>query len=270
MPAFSLRNLFNNSSIDIDPYGFVSEKVQGPFVVAHVSDLHEKCFGHRNADLFEKVRTVQPDIIAVTGDLVAHENQTAADIDYIRFTGEGLVAIAPTYVVTGNHEKRFGPEIIDALKECGVEVVDHDVRTLDIRGTKVNIGGIPDLDMGGQAERALEAFRGLEGFNLFLTHRPEVITEVAGRGIDLVLAGHTHAGQIRIPGVSSLYMMGQGFLPKFMEGEIEIDGTTMIISRGLGSSGYPTVRFNNPPDLVAVEISPPRPLDAGLNQTPDV
>lgn len=255
--SVSLRNLFNNNSIIVSPYGLVSPKVSGGLVIAHVSDLHEKCFGQRNEKLFEAVRSLQPDIIAITGDLVAHENQTKADIEYTEFTGRGLADIAPSFFVTGNHEKRFEAEILSALRSSGVSIIDHDVEILNVRGTAVNIGGIPDPDLGAQTQRAIMAFDGLAGFNVFLTHRPEVFTELIGNGIDLVLAGHTHAGQIRIPGVSSLYMMGQGFLPKFMEGEIEVDGTTMIISRGLGSSGYPTVRFNNPPDLVAVEVTPP-------------
>lgn len=255
---FDFRNLFNNNTIVVDPYGLVSSKVSTEFVIAHVSDLHEKCFGERNEGLFAAVSEINPDLIAITGDLVAHENQTAADIEYTEFTGKGLSDIAPSFFVTGNHEKRFEREIIDALERNDVKIVDHDVYALNVRGTTINIGGIPDLDMGGETARAVEAFRGHEGFNLFLTHRPEVFTEVVGEDIDLVLAGHTHAGQIRIPGVSSLYMMGQGFLPKFMEGEVSVDGTTMIISRGLGSSGYPTVRFNNPPDLVAIQVVPPR------------
>lgn len=256
--AFRFSDLFNNSSIVINPYGLVSRKVKNGLVIAHVSDLHEKVFGADNEELFAAVREIRPDIIAITGDLVQHENQAAADIRYTENVGAGLSAIAPSYFVTGNHEQHFADAICGALERTGVTIIDGYIESLDIRGTVVNISGVQDpaiseLDINAAAA----VFDGVEGYNIFLTHRPEIFGKLTEGNIDLVLAGHTHAGQIRLPGISSIYMMGQGFFPKLMEGEFEVNGTTMIISRGLGSSGYPTVRFNNPPDLVAVAVMSP-------------
>ena len=85
-----------------------------------------------------------------------------------------------------------------------------------------------------------------------MTHQPQIYPLLLDKNVDLILAGHTHAGQIRIPVISRLYMMGQGWFPKYMQGEFTNGDTTMIISRGLGSSGYPTLRINNPPDLVMI------------------
>ncbi|MEG0251193.1 MAG: metallophosphoesterase, partial [Christensenellaceae bacterium] len=76
------------------------------------------------------------------------------------------------------------------------------------------------------------------------------------KNIDLILCGHTHAGQIRFPVIGSFAMSGQGLFPKYMQGEFVEGNTTMIISRGLGSSGYPAVRINNPPELVVVNVAP--------------
>lgn len=256
--AFRFGDLFNNSTIVVNPYGIVSRKVTGSIVIAHVSDLHEKVFGPSNEDLFEAVRSVEPDLIAITGDMVAHENQSEADIQYTESVGAGLSAIAPTYFVTGNHERRFSDVICGALERSGVVIIDGFVESLDIRGDIVNISGVQDPAIRPfDAQAASAVFDGLEGFNIFLSHRPEIYPQLTQANIDLVLAGHTHAGQIRIPAISSIFMMGQGFFPRLMEGEFEQNGTTMIISRGLGSSGYPTVRINNPPDLVAVAVMSP-------------
>lgn len=253
--ASEFRNIFNNNRIVITPYGLVSPKVHGLIRVAHLSDLHQKEFGSRNAELFQAVRSIEPHIIAITGDLVAHENQKTMDMEYVRTLGAGLSQIAPTFFVTGNHEYRFAAEICDVLEEEDVSVLHNRYVTLDVEGNRVNVGGMHDISFGpGHMEAAIPMFREVPGYNIFLSHRPEVFDAFQQSNIDLMLAGHTHGGQIRIPEVTTLYMIGQGLFPKYMEGEFTVGSTTMIISRGLGSSGYPAVRLNNPPDLVAIQI----------------
>lgn len=253
------RKMFNNNRIEVTRYGILSAKAPEEICIAHLSDLHEKEFGQHNRRLFKKVAGLTPDIIAITGDLVAHENQKQPPREYVATLAHELSGIAPTFFVTGNHERSFDMDICAALNAGGVVVVREDVHTLRIRGTQVNITGMDDLSYGTTELEFVAHALPLEGVNVFLTHRPEVFPLLLGKGIDLVLAGHTHAGQIRIPGVSKLYMQGQGFLPKYMQGEFTDGHTTMIISRGLGASGYPTFRINNPPDLVAVYVSPLEP-----------
>lgn len=252
------RQLFNNNTIVVNPYGLLSEKIEDGLIIAHLSDLHEKSFGPDNEELFAAVAGLRPDLIAVTGDLVAHESQAKADLAYTETLAAGLTAIAPCFFVSGNHERQFAAEIFPVLEQNGVVILHGNVQTLDVRGSRVNISGIHDPVFDPDAASAnVDVFRGITGYNIFLTHRPEFFDAYAGRNIDLVLAGHTHAGQIRLPKISSVYMMGQGLFPKYMEGEFTNGETTMIISRGLGSSGYPTVRLNNPPDLVAVQVTAP-------------
>jgi len=249
--------MFNNNKIEVTSYGITSGKVKNEVSIAHISDLHEKKFGTDNINLFDKVERERPDVIAVTGDIVAHENQKSADIDYTVGLAKGLSNIAPTFFVTGNHEKEFDEAITDALSAGGVTVVRGGIEKLLIKDTTINISGINDLTYAGvDIEKAVKVFSGVDGFNIFLTHQPQIYELCLGKNMDLILAGHTHAGQIRIPVLSRLYMYGQGWFPKFMQGEFTDGDTTMIISRGLGSSGYPTLRINNPPDLVMVYLSP--------------
>ena len=248
--------MFNNSRIEVTRYGLHSPKVKGEVKIAHLSDLHEKEFGQGNGRLFKKVDLLKPDIIAVTGDIVAHENQKAACGDYAVNLARGLAAIAPSFFVTGNHERQFDHEICGAFAQSGVTVVKGGVYTMDIRGSRVNVSGIDDVSYGGvDIEKAFHVFEDMEGFNVFLTHRPEFFEMGLRRNIDLILAGHTHAGQIRFPKFGSFFMMGQGWFPRYMQGQFSDGETTMIISRGLGSSGYPTFRINNPPDLVLIDVA---------------
>lgn len=247
--------MFNNNRIELTSYGLYSSKVTHEVVIAHLSDLHEKEFGKKNANLMRKVQALKPDFIAITGDLVAHENQKRPPLPYAKLLARGLSTIAPTYFVTGNHERLFDAEITETLADGGVKTIRGGIETLHIRGGAVNISGMDDITYeGADVVDAVRVFAKKEGFNVFLAHRPEFFELYLNRNIDLVLCGHTHAGQIRFPKIGTFVMSGQGFMPKYVQGEFTDGQTTMIISRGLGSSGYPAVRINNPPDLVAVYI----------------
>lgn len=245
--------MFNNNKLVLNRYELQSPKITGSIRLAHLSDLHEKRFGDANSELFNAVSKQKPDAIMVTGDLVAHEVQPQADIPYTRELAQGLSSIAPTFFVTGNHERRFDAQIKNALLECGVNVLAGGKNSIESRGNIINIGGIDDLSYG-EGPPPTDIFKDAAGYNIFLSHQPQVFPRCVGQNIDLVLCGHTHAGQIRIPFFSRLYMGGQGFFPKYMHGRFTEGDTTMIVSRGLGASGYPTFRFNNPPDLVIVDI----------------
>lgn len=249
--------MFNNNKIEVTSYGLFSSKVTHELVIVHLSDLHEKEFGHKNSLLFHKVHSLKPDIIAITGDLVAHENQKGPDILYTEQLAHGLSSIAPSYFVTGNHEKQFDSEITGALAQNGVPTIRKGIYSHHIRGSKVNISGMDDVDYEtADLKKAVTVFKEEPGYNIFLAHRPEFFSEYLNKNIDLVLCGHTHAGQIRFPKFGALAVRGQGFFPKYVQGEFTDGETTMIISRGLGSSGYPAIRINNPPDLVVVYVSP--------------
>ena len=91
------------------------------------------------------------------------------------------------------------------------------------------------------------------GFSILLSHRPEFFDIYTECGFDLVLSGHAHGGQFRLPFVGGLIAPGQGFFPEYDSGVYIENGTTMVISRGLGNSRFP-IRFNNPPEIVVVEL----------------
>ncbi len=250
--------MFNNNTIQITSYGILSDKVTSGVVVAHLSDLHEKEFGAHNKQLFHKVEKLMPDMIAITGDMVAHERQKEIDARYTKQFARAIGGIAPAYFVTGNHERHFEGQIEDIMQEYGITVLrGGDLQKICINGNEINIAGMDDITFSGvDVLGSVEVFSKESGFNIFLAHRPEYYPLYLNKNIDLVLCGHTHAGQIRFPKIGTFAMSGQGFMPKYVQGEFTDGATTMIISRGLGSSGYPKIRINNPPELVAVYIEP--------------
>ena len=248
--------MWNNDRIVIEDYILKSEKITSPVTIVHLSDLHEKRFGPHNECLFFAIREIWPDVIAVTGDLVAREKQTELDEAYTREFARGLAGIAPTFFVTGNHEKNLYKKILPLLKEEGVRVASDELFSLDIRGNRINIAGMHDVDIERDYHKSADLIRhAQEGYNVFLAHRPEHFDNLAQYNIDLLLCGHTHAGQVRFPFFGTFYMPGQGWFPRYLQGGFINRDTTMIISRGMGASGYPTIRINNPPELVCITLT---------------
>lgn len=236
------------------------------YCVVQISDLHNQLFGFDHSHLIETVRAAHPDLIAVTGDLTYRGRWRA---DYARGLALRLVALAPVYFVTGNHDiaSKDLPGLLKLLEDSGVHVLAG--RSVFItRGNRtIVLGGIDDprFYRNSRNPRAstierwtkdLVALRDSErplSFTLLLSHRPELLKNYANVGFDLVLAGHAHGGQIRLPVIGAIYAPDQGWFPSYTSGVYSLAKTQMVVSRGLGRSAFPT-RFLNPPELVIVHL----------------
>ena len=232
------------------------------FRIAHISDLHNAEFGKDNCNLLATVRDSKPDIIAITGDII---DSRRTDIDSALRTAESLAEIAPCYFVTGNHESRIAeyPELRKGLEAAGVTVLDGRSVRLERGENSIILAGFDDpsgkavlvSDKYAEiAESELCALdESLDGFSILLAHRPELIDVYANHNIALVLSGHAHGGQFRLPFVGGLYVPNQGLFPKYDSGIYNCKETEMIVSRGVGNSIMP-VRFNNRPEIILVEL----------------
>jgi predicted MPP superfamily phosphohydrolase len=92
-----------------------------------------------------------------------------------------------------------------------------------------------------------------KNYTVLLSHRPELAVVYDRYDVDLVLCGHAHGGQFRLPLIGGLYAPDQGFFPKYTAGIYEMTDMTMVVSRGLGNSAFP-LRFNNRPEIVVVTL----------------
>jgi predicted MPP superfamily phosphohydrolase len=209
------------------------------------------------------LRAAQPDIIAITGDLIdSRHTDVALALD---FAAEA-VKIAPCYYVTGNHESRLEEEYAQlkaGLLAVGVVVLENDSVTLERDGETIRLLGVQDpafeadywtLFPEDVMDKNLAALSQGEGFRLLLSHRPEYMDMYARYSIDLVLSGHAHGGQFRLPWIGGLYAPGQGLFPEYDAGMFSVEGTQMIVSRGIGNSAFP-LRFNNRPEVVLITLT---------------
>ena len=148
--------------------------------VVHLSDLHGKEFGEDNEKLLARVAALEPDLIAITGDLIDREEQ----LEMIPALAEGLTAIAPTYYVTGNHEwaVRRVNELKTLLADSGVRVLTNGYEIWEKDGATLAVVGVDDPN--GPADQITgDVLRGAVNadYTILLTHR-DTVEEYAGWG----------------------------------------------------------------------------------------
>ena len=263
VPALLIWLLWANSSPAATQVtvasGALPEAFEG-FKIAHVSDLHNAVFGRKNEKLLSLIRAAKPDIIAITGDLIDSRH---TDIDSALAFVEAAAEIAPVYYVTGNHESRMDfDEKEPRLIAAGARVLRNEAEDIGRGGERIRLAGIDDpsfIRTGGTAEERTAAELEQLGdgggtFTVLLAHRPELVEVYAEYGAGLVLSGHAHGGQVRLPLLGGLYAPGQGLLPEYDSGLYSLGETQMVVSRGLGNSVAP-LRVNNRPELVIVTLS---------------
>lgn len=237
-------------SVPSAPDGFAGYRI------AVISDLHGKEFGEGNERLLDYVRDLEPDCIAVVGDLLHEEEQLAM----VPAVARGLAAVAPTYYVTGNHEWAAGvaPELEELLTNYGVTVLSNEYVMLEQGGDRIALLGAEDAngyaDQPTVADLAQEV-RAREGavYTILLSHRNNHYEQYAAAGIDLTLAGHAHGGLIRLPGTDGLIGPKRELLPDYTAGLYDLDYGQMAVSRGLGNQ-FPCFRLFNRPDVPLVVL----------------
>lgn len=246
---------FQNKHLETTHYTYAAEKLGvdlDGYRIVQISDLHNAKFGKNNQKLVDRIRECEPDMIVLTGDLV-YSNHTNVD-RAVQFVDE-IVKICPVYYVTGNHEYWLEAseydELMSGLTRAGAVILDDQVVEISRGDAKFRLVGLDDKSL---ADGTLEALLSDEKeFTVVLAHEPQYLARYAGIGVDLVLSGHAHGGQFRLPFVGGIVAPDQGFLPEYTAGEYYMNGTEMIVSRGLGNSVIP-VRLFNYPEIVCVEL----------------
>ena len=156
------------------------------------------------------------------------------------------------------------------LEECGITRLNGEAATVEINGSRICICGVDDpyawADSYGFTEHPEGSFREQVAqvaahvedgaYTILLTHRPELLDVYSQYGFDLVLAGHAHGGQWRIPGIlNGLWAPNQGLFPAYAGGRYAQDGTVMIVSRGLARESTRVPRLYNRPEMVMIEVN---------------
>lgn len=255
--------IWSNRAVELTKKS-INAKIKG-LKIAHISDFHNAKFKNNNEKLLTLISNTNPDIIAITGDLIdsRHTNlQNSIDL------ASNLVKIAPCYYVPGNHESRMPNEygnLKTALENLGVTILDDEKITLEKDGKTFTLIGIRD-PMFELSKDSMEKAKSViakklapltqndNTYKILLSHRPEAFDKYVENNINLALTGHAHGGQAQLPFIGGLIAPNQGFFPKYSEGLHQKENTSMVISRGLGNSLCP-IRFNNRPEVILIELT---------------
>ncbi len=266
LPALAILVVLTLIALDerliLRTYTVTSPKLTAEVRLAVVTDFHSS----DNADdVAAMTASCAPDAVLMVGDMFDDDTQNRPTERTLSLMRQ-LSAQYPCYYVSGNHEAWTGE--MDALyqqtEEAGVTVLRMSSGVLTVRGQRIALCGIPDPyemvfsgapDTEEQLRQALEDVDSAD-FTVLLAHRPELLAKYAQFPLDLVVSGHAHGGQVRIPGVlNGLYAPNQGWFPKLAGGAYTQDGTTLIVSRGLAvRTRLP--RIFNRPEVVLVRCVP--------------
>jgi len=230
-----------------------------------IADLHSHVYGKNQSHIADLIKRQKPDIIALAGDI-------ADDVEPIKGVElflKALQDIAPIYYVTGNHEVWSGKvdEIKKLFRIYGAIVLENSFESVMVNGVELIIGGVDDPDIVHYENKKynydwhkavynkFSTLRDVSAYKILISHRPELIDLYKTLPVDLVLSGHSHGGQVRIPFLlNGLYAPDQGWFPKYAGGMYSHNELIHIVSRGV-SYNPRLPRIFNPPEVVVIEIS---------------
>ena len=258
--GFDARLKIRNYTVD-------SEKIQTPLRIALISDLHSCKYGENQRQILDALDSQNPDLVMLAGDIFDDVLPDDNTEDFLK----GMDSKYPVFYVTGNHEFWSGEHAflrkMDILEKYNATVLSGERAEIEINGETLNICGVddPDAYMLFSNRKDYKTFpeqiqyvselAEKEVYTILLSHRPEHFDFYAQNGFDMVLSGHAHGGQWRIPLLlNGFFAPNQGFFPKYAGGKYEELSTTMIVSRGLAKQSTPIPRFFNRPELVIIDL----------------
>jgi len=244
-------------------YRIFSEKIPigfDGFRIAHISDTHSRPeFG-----IFELIAQKKPDIICITGDMI-HDDEKEAPLFWQLF--RKLLGLAPVYLVTGNHDlwRENSAETLRQIVEKGGILLDSEMSVLEKNGDKIAIYGVGDpfsklpsaIDRNINSE--FSRLPQFDGYKILLYHRANLFEKIKNFGFDLILSGHMHGGQVRLPFLggtlapTSAILSGRMVFPKYTAGRYDRNGCTMIVNRG-ASNTLLIPRLANPPEVGIITL----------------
>lgn len=257
---------YTNNFVKLTNYKIIDSKLPQSFngyKILHISDFHNYVYGKDNIRVINKVKEATPDIIVITGDLIdAHKTNMEISLKFVK----EILNIAPVYYVPGNHEahnlNRY--DLFSGyLDNLGVNIIAGKSETIEKDGSEINIVGLLEQSFYKNDERKHSeiAYDDLslinynkDNYTILLNHRPELFDVYVENNINLVFCGHAHGGQWRIPFVGGLYSPNQGLFPKYTVGVYNKNNTNMVVSRGVGNSSSMSLRINNMPEVILVEL----------------
>jgi predicted MPP superfamily phosphohydrolase len=229
------------------------------FRIAHLADFH---YGEYSEPTYIRhvvraANALKPDLFALTGDFIsAYPLVRSISVDFAYHCSDLLSRLeAPhRYAVMGNHDALVGShEVSMALQSRGIEVLSNRCIPVEKDGSRFWLAGVADA-LAGDADlkAAIPKWRVKHAEPLVLmAHEPDYADSVKGSAVDLMLSGHTHGGQVRIPFLPPMNLPPMG--EKYVEGLFTLGDLQLFVTRGIGTVGVP-FRFRCPPEISLITL----------------
>lgn len=247
---------YENHTVEINYYTVPAGNpaVVRPFRIVHITDLHV-CSWNKPSNLariVEIINGVKPDYVLMTGDYVSHYRELIPGCAKML---SGLKPIKKVIGTSGNHDWWVDCEYMSAcLEKNGVIMLSNKFLRENDNEADLCFIGIDDIYTGH--DNIEKTFRDVpkNSYKILLSHSPDVIETAKEKNIDIVLAGHTHGGQVRLPIIGAVYIPSK-YGRKYAQGWFNDGNTKMFVNRGLGSI-FPPIRFLCKKEIVVMEIVP--------------
>lgn len=247
-----------NTNLEVTQYSIKSDSLPQEFdnfKIAHISDLH----ANLDPALIKALYENQPNAIMFTGDTVDEYTQNFSDVlDFLK----QCTQIAPCFYVIGNHEYCLDDMegVLKQISDCGVVVLENQTARITRGDSSIYVTGISDPAFSGEEASKLKLQSDLakvqpqEGYNIMLFHRANMLDQLPKSGYDLILTGHLHGGQIRLPFVGGIIAPNGQWMPDYSAGKYDLNqNTTAIVSRGLANH-IPVPRIFNRYQLIIITL----------------
>lgn len=239
-----------NLSLKTVHYDIESEKITAPVKIAFLSDVHNSLYGKGQSELITEIGNYGADIVLFGGDLFDEHNGEENSWALV----DALAGKYPCFYTIGNHEMKTKKPLFykEEMAKHGVTVLENEVSVIEINGQKICICGTENRWNADEVSVP-------DGvFSIDLHHYPEDFSVLSEKDFDLILAGHAHGGQWRIPYlINGVFAPDEGFFPEYAGGYYRKNGTEMIVSRGLyrNLSCLFIPRIFNRPELVFITLT---------------
>lgn len=254
-------------------YEFASNKINSSVKAVIISDLHDREFGEDNEKLINKIKEEEPDIILLVGDFL---NNYSNNSQIVTSLVSNLSVVAPVYFSLGNQERSYisekGYNLITEIEAAGAVVLEKNFEDIEVNGQTIRLGGMSDYafaldgydstkkeNMDVEIYQFLIDFQNTDSFTIMMSHTPEafIFGEASTTwSIDMVVSGHDHGGQVVLPFLGGLWAGDQGYFPEYVSGMHKKDLINIAITTGLGSKQELLPRFNNPPEIMVLNLNP--------------
>ncbi|MFN2454746.1 MAG: metallophosphoesterase [Pyrinomonadaceae bacterium] len=218
--------------------------------IVHLTDLHHSPFtgSEQLRQAIETANSLQPDIVALTGDYVSHEREYAAPC--AELVGK-LKARHGVYAVLGNHDHwTDAPLVADLFRAEGIRVLINEGFRFELDGASFWLAGVDDTMVGLEDLPLALAGSSVDEMKLLLAHNPLILRRAARAGVDLVLSGHTHGGQVAWRSENNALGRPRR---RILKGLGRRGATQIYVSRGLGTVVLP-IRYGCPPEVTLLEL----------------